>query len=173
MVLISTIKNISIGRTMADETPKENSSKESSSQFDSLKRKVKDLHSNPKVGKWKKFLSHRACEAIGGCLVLVGIIADFISWAGGLFIACGVVLGFHVEIRKMLSNLQSYSIANGPIKNAILCGLILFFVLNIPSFAVSFIVLCVILSFITTAPSCSTCSKDHCDKHQDTSNKPS
>ncbi|AAP05680.1 hypothetical protein [Chlamydia caviae] len=131
---------------MADETPKENSSsKESSSQFESLKRKVKGLHANPKVGRIKKFLSHHAREAISGALVLFGIITDFVSWVGGLFVACGVVLSFYPEIRAVLKNLQSYYAKNGPAKNAILCSLLLFFLLNIFPFTLSFLVLCLIL----------------------------
>ncbi|AHK63574.1 hypothetical protein BOKEGFJH_00698 [Chlamydia avium] len=130
---------------MADETPKENSSKESPSQFESLKHKVKDFHANPKVGRMKKFLSQHSREVISGGLVVFGIISDFISWAGGLFVACGVVLGFYSEIRLVLKNLQSYYAKNGTAKNAILCGLLLFFLLNMFPFTLSFLVLCVIL----------------------------
>ncbi|SFZ99469.1 inner membrane protein [Chlamydia abortus] len=131
---------------MADETPKENSSsKESSSQFESLKRKVKDLHANPKLGRMKRFFSHHAREAVSGALVLFGIITDFVSWVGGLFVACGVVLGFYSEIRAVLKNLQSYYAKNGPAKNALLCGLLLFFFLNVFPFTLSFLVLCLIL----------------------------
>ncbi|ANH78622.1 hypothetical protein [Candidatus Chlamydia sanziniae] len=150
---------------MVDETPQENSSKTSSSQFESLKYKVKDLHTKPHVGRFKKFFSHRAYEVIGGCLVLIGIIADFVSWTGGLFVACGCVLGFHVEIRHMLAHLQSYYMKNGPLKNAILCGLLLFFLLNVFAFTLSFIILCVILIFLITP---TVCSKGECDKHHDT-----
>ncbi|BAE80845.1 conserved hypothetical protein [Chlamydia felis Fe/C-56] len=131
---------------MADETPKENSSsKESSSQFESLKRKVKGLHANPKVGRMKRFFSHHAREAISGALVLIGIVTDFVSWAGGLFVACGMVLGFYPEIRGVLKNLQSYYAKNGPAKNALLCALLLFFFLNVFPFTLSFLVLCLIL----------------------------
>ncbi|WP_348663338.1 hypothetical protein [Chlamydia vaughanii] len=148
---------------MADETPKENSSsKESPSQFESLKRKVKGLHANPKVGKMKRFFSHHAREAISGALVLFGIVTDFVSWVGGLFVACGVVLGFYSEIRAVLQNLQSYYAKNGTAKNAILCGLLLFFLLNMFPFTLSFLVLCVILVLLV----------DSSNKKDDSSQKP-
>ncbi|ANG66005.1 hypothetical protein [Chlamydia gallinacea] len=130
---------------MADETPKESSSKESPSQFESLKHKVKGLRTNPNVGKMKRFFSQHSREVISGGLVVFGIIADFVSWVGGVFVACGVVLGFYPEIHAILKNLQSYYAKNGTAKNAVFCGLLLFFLLNMFAFTLSFLVLCVIL----------------------------
>ncbi|EPP34595.1 hypothetical protein CP10139811_0663 [Chlamydia ibidis] len=138
---------------MADETPKENPSSQepsASSQFDTLKKKVQDVNANPKIGILKRFFSHHMREAISGALVLFGIIADFVSWVGGLFVACGIVLGFYPELQGMLKNLQIYYAKNGPAKNALLCGLLLFFLINVFPFTVAFIVLCLILVLLSS-----------------------
>ncbi|WP_201456419.1 hypothetical protein [Chlamydia sp. 17-3921] len=153
---------------MANETPKEDVSKEPSSQFDGIKKKVKDLHASPKVTSMKHFFTHHAREVIGGALVLFGIISDFVSWMGGMFVACGIVLGFYQEIRTTLANLQRYYAKNGPIKNALLCGLLLFFILNMFPFSVSFLLLCIILTFIVDSPA-SSCSKKQCSHHHQNS----
>lgn len=131
---------------MADEMQKESSSQEpSASKFGSLKQKVRDLHTNPKVGGMKRFLSRHACEAISGALIVFGIIANCVSWVGGLFVASGIVLGFYPEILAVLQNLQSYYAKNGPIKNALVCGVAFFWLIKAPSFVLSFIVLCIIV----------------------------
>lgn len=130
---------------MVDEMPKENPEKEAPSQLDSLKRKVKDLHGNPKVHGIKNFLVRHTREVVSGIFVLLGIISSFFSWVGGLFVACGVVLGFYPEIRLALGKVKVYYAANGPVKNAILSGLLLFFLLHLFPFTLSFLVLCLIL----------------------------
>ncbi|MEB2681384.1 hypothetical protein INQ93_00840 [Chlamydia suis] len=131
---------------MADEMQKESPSQEpSSSKFGSFKQKVRDLHASPKVGGMKRFLSRHAREAISGALIVFGIIANCVSWVGGLFVASGIVLGFYPEILAVLQNLQSYYAKNGPIKNALICGVSLYWLIKAPSFVLSFIVLCIIV----------------------------
>ncbi|AGW38368.1 hypothetical protein CPE1_0900 [Chlamydia pecorum PV3056/3] len=136
---------------MVDEAPKKDPSNEPSSQISGIKKKVKDLHMNPKVHSMKHFFMRHAREIIGGALLLFGIISDFVSWIGGAFVACGIVLGFYKDIRLALANMQYYYNKNGPIKNALLCGLLLFFMMNMFTFVVAFLLLCVILIFIMDA----------------------
>ncbi len=146
---------------MVDEAPKDPSSQDSSSKLDTLKRKVKDLHADPRVGGLKKFLQHHMREAIGGVLTLVGIIVSLPapSW-GGLFVALGSVLGFYPEISAMLVNIKLHFAKNGPAKNALLCGLLLFFLIKAFAFTVTFIVLCVLLMFLSKEPCINKSSND-------------
>lgn len=129
---------------MADETPKENEPQQDpSSKLDSLKRKVKDLNANPRVGGLKRFLKHHVREAFGGVLLLCGIVMDLVSWVGGIFVAGGIVLGFYPEMRNILHHLQHYYAKNGPAKNALVCGLALFLLMNAFSFMAAFLLMSV------------------------------
>lgn len=138
---------------MAEETPQENSSSEQdSSKLSSLKDKMESLRLNPKVHHASRFVSHNALEVVSGLLLLFGIIADFVSWPGGLFVASGLVLGFASEIRSGLRHARRYYMDNGPVKNAILCGLLLFFLIKATVFTASFLVLCLILVLLIQEP---------------------
>lgn len=140
---------------MVEETPREQekaSPQHSTSKLSSLKNKVEDLRAHPHMNRAKMFLSQNAIEVVSGLLVLFGIVLGIFSRLGGLFVASGVVLCFSEEIRSGLRRIRDYYSKNSPVKNAILGGLFLFFLMRGWVFVASFLVLCCILVLLKHTP---------------------
>ncbi|WP_213319146.1 hypothetical protein [Chlamydiifrater volucris] len=87
-------------------------------------------------------------EVIGGVLIFSGIVSAFFSSISSLLVAGGFIVSFYPELRKILNNLPQLYTDNGPIKNVVLCGLLLFFGIKMTGFTISFVLICAIIAFV-------------------------
>ncbi|WP_213358262.1 hypothetical protein [Chlamydiifrater phoenicopteri] len=123
-----------------------NDSEDNSKEKKSLSSKIG--FSKQDVSSLQRSVVGHIKEIIGGVLIFSGIVSTFFSSISSLLVAGGFIVSFYPELRKILNSLPQHYADNGPIKNIVLCGLLLFFGIKMTGFTLSFILICAIIAFV-------------------------